>query len=130
MSVEAAYHPRSPEENPLYGVVSGHLETFLARQREQDRHVPGLHLHALVFDGVYAAREAPALERAASNDEDNKPQFQRFMRATGSDWNGWFAIAPGHPWPWSALRPLLTGDCCIASSVLLGMEPHMWFSGR
>jgi hypothetical protein len=37
---EAAYQPRNPEDNPLYGVVSGHLETFLARQRERDRPVP------------------------------------------------------------------------------------------
>ncbi|MDM7996286.1 MAG: transposase zinc-binding domain-containing protein [Acidobacteriota bacterium] len=36
----AAYQPRNPEENPLYGVVSEHLETFLAMQREQDRPVP------------------------------------------------------------------------------------------
>src|SRR5437763_15104675 len=32
---------RNPEENPLYGVIAGHLETFLARQRERDRNVPG-----------------------------------------------------------------------------------------
>jgi hypothetical protein len=25
----------------VYGVVAGHLETFLARQRERDRHIPG-----------------------------------------------------------------------------------------
>ena len=37
---QAAYHPRNPEENPLYGIVSEHLETFLARQRERDRPVP------------------------------------------------------------------------------------------
>jgi hypothetical protein len=36
----AAYQPRNPEENPLYGVVSEHLETFLAMQRERDRPVP------------------------------------------------------------------------------------------
>ncbi len=36
----AAYQPRNPEENPLYGVVSDHLETFLAIQRERDRPVP------------------------------------------------------------------------------------------
>ena len=35
------YRPRSPEEDPLYGVVAEHLETFLARQRERDRNVPG-----------------------------------------------------------------------------------------
>ncbi len=32
--------PRNPEDNPLYGVVSEHLETFPARQRERDRPVP------------------------------------------------------------------------------------------
>lgn len=37
---ESAYRPRNPEDNPLYGVVSEHLETFLARQRERDRPVP------------------------------------------------------------------------------------------
>jgi putative transposase/transposase-like zinc-binding protein len=35
-----AYRPRHPEENPLYGVVAGHLETYLARQRRRDRNVP------------------------------------------------------------------------------------------
>jgi hypothetical protein len=37
---EAAYHPRNPEDNPLYGVVSENLETFLVRQRERDCPVP------------------------------------------------------------------------------------------
>jgi hypothetical protein len=36
-----AYRPRNPEETVLYGVVAGQLETFLARQRERDRLVPG-----------------------------------------------------------------------------------------
>ncbi len=35
------YRPRNPEESPLYGVVAEHLETFLDRQRERDRNVPG-----------------------------------------------------------------------------------------
>jgi hypothetical protein len=34
------YVPRSPEESVLYSVVAGHLETFLARQRERGRLVP------------------------------------------------------------------------------------------
>jgi hypothetical protein len=34
------YRPRNPEENPLYGVVSDHLESFLARQQERDHPVP------------------------------------------------------------------------------------------
>ncbi len=34
------YRPRNPEDNPLYGVVSRHLETYLARQRERERPVP------------------------------------------------------------------------------------------
>ncbi len=29
---EAAYRPRNPEDNPLYGIVAEHLETFLARE--------------------------------------------------------------------------------------------------
>jgi hypothetical protein len=37
---EAEYRPRNPEENPLYGIVGEHLETFLARQQERDRPVP------------------------------------------------------------------------------------------
>ena len=41
MAIDAVYRPRNPADNPLYGVVAGHLETFLARQRERDRNVPG-----------------------------------------------------------------------------------------
>jgi ribosomal protein S27E len=37
---EASYRPRNPEDNPLYGIVSEHLETFLARQQVRDRPVP------------------------------------------------------------------------------------------
>jgi len=40
MAFAAAYQPRNPIDSPLYGVVAGHLETFLARQRERERHVP------------------------------------------------------------------------------------------
>jgi hypothetical protein len=36
----AAYRPRDPEANVLYGVVATQLETFLARQRRRDRPVP------------------------------------------------------------------------------------------
>ena len=38
-----------------------------------------LHLHALVIDGVYAAGEAPARQRAASKDENGRPQFQALL---------------------------------------------------
>ena len=41
MAIDAAYRPRNPEDNPVYGVVADHLETFLARQLARDRHVPG-----------------------------------------------------------------------------------------
>jgi len=41
VAIDAVYRPCNPEENPLYGVIAGHLETFLARQRERDRNVPG-----------------------------------------------------------------------------------------
>lgn len=34
------YHPRNPQDNPLYGVVLEHLEAYLARQRECERTVP------------------------------------------------------------------------------------------
>jgi len=37
---EDVYRPRNPEENPLYGIVAGNLESFLAQQREHDRNVP------------------------------------------------------------------------------------------
>jgi hypothetical protein len=40
MIVDAAYRPRHPEENPLYAAVAGHLETFLALQREQEHRIP------------------------------------------------------------------------------------------
>jgi hypothetical protein len=41
VAIDVTYRPRNPEDNPLDGVVARHLETFLARQRERDRHVPG-----------------------------------------------------------------------------------------
>ncbi|MBN2338893.1 MAG: transposase zinc-binding domain-containing protein [Acidobacteria bacterium] len=34
------YFPRRPEKSVLYETVAGHLETFLARQRERDRPIP------------------------------------------------------------------------------------------
>jgi hypothetical protein len=37
---EAVYTPRQASESLLYGVVSEHLETFLARQEQRDRTVP------------------------------------------------------------------------------------------
>ena len=40
MAFAAAYQPRDPAGSPLYGVVAGHLETFLDRQRQHERHVP------------------------------------------------------------------------------------------
>jgi hypothetical protein len=54
---EAEYRPRNPEENPLYGVVAEHLETFLARQQERDRPVPHFverELRAFLECGVMA----------------------------------------------------------------------------
>ncbi len=36
----AAYHPRNPEDNPLYGIVADNLETYLAMQSAKDRTVP------------------------------------------------------------------------------------------
>jgi hypothetical protein len=41
MGLAAAYEPRHPEHSLLYQVVAEHLETFLARQAERDRPVPG-----------------------------------------------------------------------------------------
>ena len=37
---DCEYRPRRPEESVLYGVAAGHLETFLARQRDRGRLVP------------------------------------------------------------------------------------------
>ena len=34
------YRPRNPEDSLLYRTIAGHLETFLARQRERGREVP------------------------------------------------------------------------------------------
>jgi hypothetical protein len=41
VAIDAVYRSRNPKENPLYGLVAGHLETFLARQRERERNVSG-----------------------------------------------------------------------------------------
>jgi hypothetical protein len=52
-----SYVPRNPEKTVLYGVVAGHLETFLARQRQRDRVVPRfveLELRAFLDCGVLA----------------------------------------------------------------------------
>ena len=35
-----AYRPRHPEDSLLYRTIAGHLETFLAHQRERGREVP------------------------------------------------------------------------------------------
>ena len=51
------YRPRRPEESVLYGVVAGHLDTFLARQRERGRLVPRFverELRAFLDCGVLA----------------------------------------------------------------------------
>ncbi len=51
------YIPRNPEKTVLYGVVAGHLETFLARQRKRDRVVPRFveqELRAFLDCGVLA----------------------------------------------------------------------------
>jgi hypothetical protein len=37
---KSVYAPRRPEESILYGVVAGHLESFLARARDRERIVP------------------------------------------------------------------------------------------
>jgi hypothetical protein len=53
----AEYRPRNPEDNPLYGVVSEHLETFLTRQHERNRTVPRFverELRAFLECGVLA----------------------------------------------------------------------------
>jgi hypothetical protein len=53
----AGYRPRNPEDNPLYGVVSGQLETYLAVQSERERPVPRFverELRAFLDCGVLA----------------------------------------------------------------------------
>ena len=67
---DAAYRPRNPEDNPVYGVVTGQLETFLARQRERDRHVP-----------AFVEREFRELGSAAIYDEE--PRQVRSSKAFG-----------------------------------------------
>ena len=41
MGLAATYQPRHPDQSLLYQVIAEHLETFLARQQERDRSVPG-----------------------------------------------------------------------------------------
>ena len=41
MGLAAAYQPRRPDQSLLYQVVVEHLATFLARQAEHGRLVPG-----------------------------------------------------------------------------------------
>jgi len=36
----ATYRRRTPEADPLYQVLAGHLETFLAQQRAADQPLP------------------------------------------------------------------------------------------
>jgi hypothetical protein len=43
----AAYHPRNPEDNPVYGIVSANLETYLALQSAKSRPVPFFVEHEL-----------------------------------------------------------------------------------
>ena len=52
-----SYVPRNPEKTVLYGVVAGHLETFLALRRERERVVPRFverELRAFLDCGVLA----------------------------------------------------------------------------
>ena len=51
------YRPCRPEESVLYGAMAGHLETFLARQRERGRLVPRFverELHSFLDCGILA----------------------------------------------------------------------------
>ena len=48
VAIDVPYRPRNLDDNPLYGGVAGHLETFLARQRDRDRSV-------CLFDSVSSA---------------------------------------------------------------------------
>ncbi len=78
----APYCPRHPEESVLYGIMAGHLETYLARQRERGRTVPrfverelrsflncGIPAHG--FLGIReAAQRAPSAFRALSASGD------------------------------------------------------------
>ena len=41
MGTPAEYRPRNPAESLLYRTVAGHLETFLDRQEQRGRPVPG-----------------------------------------------------------------------------------------
>ena len=70
----SAYTPRHPEDSLLYRIVAGQLETFLARQRERDRPVPGfverefrsfltcgVLEHGFFTSHVYAVRQRPVV---------------------------------------------------------------------
>ena len=63
--------PQRPEDNPLYAAGVGHLETFLAPQRERDRKIPGfaegelrsfLECGILAY-GVWVLRTAPEKDK-------------------------------------------------------------------
>jgi hypothetical protein len=95
------YLPRRAEETPLYGVVSGHLETFLQRVRERGRAVPrfverefrgfldcGIPAHGFMRVRCDACR----LECASTR---SRPQ-------TTPRWPGSFDAAPA---PWRARWP-------------------------
>jgi hypothetical protein len=43
----SAYHPRNPEDNPIYGIVADNLETYLALQSAKSRPVPFFVEHEL-----------------------------------------------------------------------------------
>src|SRR5437667_1407812 len=74
VAIDAVYRPYNPEENPLYGVIAGHLETFLARQRERDRNVPGFCRKNVELDGEAALPEAELRELHAG--------LERFLRGS------------------------------------------------
>ncbi len=70
------YRQRRPEESILYGVVAGHVETFLARQRERDRLVPRFverEFRSFLDCGILAG----GFLREARRRPDQKPDLRR-----------------------------------------------------
>ena len=67
----AVYRPRNPAESVLYGVVAGHVETFLEAKRRRDRCVPRFverELRSFLDCGILANQQSVESGRIAYRD--------------------------------------------------------------